>query len=35
MNGITEIEIPEIEGLEEVFAENTVACEESGNDIYH
>jgi hypothetical protein len=35
MNGITTIEIPEIEGLEEVFAKNTVSCDDSGNDVNH
>jgi hypothetical protein len=30
MNGITEIEIPNIEGLEDIFAENTTSCEDGG-----
>jgi hypothetical protein len=30
MNGITEIKIPEIEGLDEAFAENTGHCPASG-----
>jgi len=33
MEGITEIEIPEIKGLQETFAESTVTCEAAG--IYH
>ncbi len=31
MNGITEIEIPEIEGLQETFAESTVSCPTQGS----
>lgn len=30
MEGITKIEIPEIEGLRETFAESTVGCGEPG-----
>ena len=30
MEGITKIEIPEIEGLRETFAESTVSCAEPG-----
>lgn len=30
MDGITEIEIPEIEGIEEVFADNTITCTQTG-----
>ena len=30
MNGVIEIKIPEIEGLEEVFAEKTASCEPYG-----
>ena len=29
MEGITKIEIPEIEGLRETFAESTLSCHES------
>lgn len=32
MEGITKIEIPEIEGLRETFAESTVICGEGGPD---
>jgi hypothetical protein len=31
MDGITEIGVPEIEGLEEVFAENTTTCPDAGS----
>ena len=30
MNGIIEIEIPEIEGLRKTFAKSTVTCEPGG-----
>jgi hypothetical protein len=30
MNGVIEIKIPEIEGLEEIFAEKTTGCEPGG-----
>jgi hypothetical protein len=30
MEGITEIRIPEIEGLQETFAKSTVSCPELG-----
>lgn len=30
MEGITKIEIPEIEGLRETFAESTIECGEGG-----
>jgi len=30
MEGVIEIEIPEIEGLRETFAESTVSCGEPG-----
>jgi len=30
MEGITKIEIPEIEGLRETFAESTVSCGNQG-----
>lgn len=33
MEGITKIEIPEIEGLRETFAESTVSCNQTGE--YH
>jgi len=33
MEGITKIEIPEIEGLRETFAECTVSCDTEGSDI--
>ena len=32
MEGITKIEIPEIEGLQETFAESTVSCEGPGTN---
>lgn len=32
MEGITKIEMPEIEGLRETFAENTVSCGQGGYD---
>lgn len=31
MDGVTEIDIPEIEGLEEAFAETTIECHDGGN----
>jgi len=30
MDGIIEVTIPEIEGLENVFADNTIQCSEGG-----
>jgi hypothetical protein len=32
MEGITKIEIPEIEGLRETFAEGYVSCPQPGDD---
>ena len=33
MEGITKIEIPEIEGLRETFAESAVSCGEPGENL--
>lgn len=35
MEGITKIEIPEIEGLRETFVESTVSCPEAGEGLVH
>lgn len=32
MNGIVEIELPEIEGLQEAFAENITSCQAMAED---